>query len=175
MQYHFYLGGVSPTAPGVHTLPDGQREYEIGWALTSHRTRTSFSEGCTIREVSCAGCLVCPISDCPFKARPLSRGAATILCGNVAHHGGHPPQLVLQPCTAKFSYATNLATEIVTLTTTSHLLHDRPPPKGPCQATMAAIQKHMQESGKKASSTQMLKSSAVVSQDAGAQDTSHLQ
>jgi hypothetical protein len=55
------------------------------------------------------------------------------------------------------------------------LPHNRPPPKGPCPATMAAIKKHMQESGKMASSTQMLKSSDVVSQDAGEQDASHLQ
>jgi hypothetical protein len=118
--------------------------------------KTFTSEGCTIRDVSFAICLACPDSDCPFKARPPSRGAATKTCENVAHHGGHPPQLVLQPCTAKFSYATNLATGTVTLTATCHLPYDRPPPKGPCPATMAAIQKHMQESGKKYSNAQEL-------------------
>jgi hypothetical protein len=175
MQYHFYPGGFDPAITEVHILPDGQRSDQIGWALTSHHTRTSFAEGCKIRHVSCAGCLVCPDPVCPFIARPFSRGVATKVCGNIAHHDGHPPQLTLQKCTAKFSYSTNLASGIVTLTATGHLPHARPPPKRPCEATMAVIHQQMIVSGKKPSSSQLLMSSPAVSQDAGAQDATRLQ
>jgi hypothetical protein len=176
MQHQFYPGGVYPASPEVHVLPSGQRADNIGWALKSHRTRTQFSTGSKIRTVACAGCLVCPDRTCPFKARPNSKGVSSLkVCGNVAMHGGQPPQLILQDCSAKFVYSTDIATGVVTLTATCHSSHDRPPPKGPSPATLAMIQQHMQITGQKLSSSQMLKDSAAVSQDAGAQDATQLQ
>jgi RecQ family ATP-dependent DNA helicase len=175
MQHQFYPGGVHPAATEVHVLPSGSRADNIGWALKSHRTRTEFATGSNIRTVACAGCLVCPVSSCPYKARPNSKGVSQKSCGNVAMHGRNPPQLILQECSAKFVYSTDISTGIVTLTATCHSSHDRPPPKGPSPATLAMIQQRMAVTGQKPSSYQMLKDSAAVSQDPGAQDASQLQ
>jgi len=177
MQIQFYPGGQNSAAPEVHVIrpEDGVNPFFIGWALTEHRTSNMFSAGCKIRTVTCAGCLVCPHPDCAFTARPFSRSTASKTCGNVGLHGREVPQLTLQPCEAKFTYSTNYETGNVTLTATSHLPHERPPPKGPCPATMALIRAQMELSGKKSSSSQLLKNTGPIAQDAGAQDAIRLQ
>jgi superfamily II DNA helicase RecQ len=170
----FLPGSIAPAEAKteVHKFtPEDAATWCLGWAKLGY---TSSCLGRSTKKYKCLGCWHCPDSKCPYRARPHTKKRDTPRCGNMVHHAGNCPDLILRGCSVRFEYSVELPSRCTTLTVTGVHNHGIPPPNRVGPETLKHLAQIVKEGDARPTATSLQLGSQVVQADAGSSEARRL-